>query len=41
MVILKEISSELQIVTAFCVDADQKLKFFERFADFRDGKSDC
>lgn len=40
MVVLKDIGSMTAIVTCFCVDADEKLKFYERFSDFRDGK-DC
>lgn len=41
MVVLKPISDDVQIVTAFCVDEDQVLKYFERFRDYEDGKGTC
>jgi hypothetical protein len=41
MVVLKTIGNFQQIVTAFCVDNDQKLIYYERFMDFRDGKGSC
>lgn len=36
MVILKENSNSWQLVTAFCVDPDEKKKYYERYIDFRD-----
>lgn len=39
MVVLKTISEDFQIVTAFCVDDDEKLKYYERFKDFEEGKT--
>jgi hypothetical protein len=41
MVVLKNISSDLQIVTAFCVDKDEQITFYERFIDFRDNLTNC
>ena len=41
MVVLKPVSTNLMIVTAFCVDDDEKLKFFERFKDYEEGNSNC
>lgn len=41
MVVLKPLSSDLMIVTAFCVDDDEKAKFHERFKDFQDGNGTC
>lgn len=41
MVVLKNVSVDLQIVTAFCVDAEEKIKYYEWFKDYEDGKSGC
>lgn len=41
MVVLKTISNDFQIVTAFCVDDDEKQKYFERFRDFKDKIKIC
>lgn len=41
MVVLKPFSSDLMIVTAFCVDEDDKIRFFERYNDFKDGNGTC
>jgi hypothetical protein len=41
MVVLKPLSTDIQIVTAFCVDAEQKLNFFELFRNYEEGKSEC
>jgi hypothetical protein len=41
MVVLKPVSSDLMIVTAFCVDSNEKNKFFERYKDFEDGNKTC
>lgn len=41
MVVLKPISKELQIVTAFCVDNDERLKYFEQFKKYEAGESGC
>lgn len=40
MVVTQDIKPDLRIVTAFCVDADQKKRFYERYSDFKDGL-DC
>jgi hypothetical protein len=41
MVVLKNISTDVQIVTAFCVDDDEKLKFYERYKAHKEGNSTC
>jgi hypothetical protein len=41
MVVLKDVGANCQIVTAFCVDGDQKLKFYERYKDYQDGNGTC
>ncbi len=41
IVVLKPISSDLMLVTAFCVDKDEKEKFYEKFKDFKDGNGTC
>lgn len=41
MVVLKSISDDMAIVTAFCVDADLKIKFYERYKYFEEGKGTC
>lgn len=41
MVVLKNISADLQIVTAFCTDKDDQLKFFERYRNFSEGNGNC
>lgn len=41
MVVLKGVNADVQIVTSFCIDADEKLKFFERYANYRGGKEIC
>jgi hypothetical protein len=41
MVVLKNVDPDKQIVTSFCVDADEKLKYFERYDNFRNGVTDC
>ncbi|NOS94693.1 MAG: hypothetical protein HOP30_22505 [Cyclobacteriaceae bacterium] len=41
MVVLKDVSQDLQIVTAFCVDKSQKATFYERFRDFQQGNGNC
>lgn len=41
MVVLKTIKPDLQIVTAFCVDDDEKLTYYERYKNYKDGKSNC
>ncbi|MDR3693331.1 hypothetical protein [Mucilaginibacter sp.] len=41
MVVLKDIGANVQIVTAFCVDPDEKLKYYERYTDYRDGNGTC
>lgn len=41
MVVLKPLSSDLMIVTAFCVDGDDKGTFFERYTDFKEGNGTC
>lgn len=38
MVVLKEFKPDMQIVTAFCVDNDEKLKFYERYRDYKTKK---
>lgn len=41
MVVLKDIGKNVQIVTAFCVDKDEKFKFYERYTDYKEGKGTC
>lgn len=41
MVVVKEVSPDLQIVTAFCVDKEEEIKYFEWYNDYKDGKSNC
>lgn len=41
MVVLKDVRADLQIVTAFCVDKQDKARFYERFVDYRDGNALC
>ncbi len=41
MVILKNVSTDVQIVTAFCVDSDEKTKFHEWYTLYNEGKSEC
>lgn len=41
MVVLKDISADVQIVTAFCVDDDEKLKYYERYKAYLEGNSTC
>ena len=41
MVVLKTISEDFQIVTAFCVDDEDKFKFFERYRNYIDGIAVC
>lgn len=41
MVVLKEVSKDLHVVTAFCVDGSQKATFYERFKDYNDGNGNC
>lgn len=41
MVVLKDFKEDVQIVTAFCVDQQEKLRFYERFVDYRDGNGTC
>lgn len=41
MIVLKTITKDLKIVTAFCVDDDEKLKYYERFKNYQEGKSSC
>jgi hypothetical protein len=40
MVVTKDITPDLQIVTSFCVDQEEKVKFYERYKDYSGGK-DC
>ena len=40
MVVTVDVKPDLRIVTAFCVDKDEKKKFYERFKNFREGE-DC
>lgn len=41
MVVLKEINPTYQIVTAFCVDYEEKINFYELYKDYKDGKGYC
>lgn len=41
MVVLKDLSQDTQIVTAFCVDKSQKLTLYERFRDYQQGNGNC
>lgn len=41
MVVLKPLSTDVMIVTAFCVDADEKATYFERYKDYVDGNGTC
>lgn len=41
MVVLKDIAQNVQIVTSFCVDSDDKLMFYERYSDFKEGNGSC
>ena len=41
LVVTRDIGSDVKIVTAFCVDQDMKQTLHERYANYRDGKSDC
>lgn len=41
MVVLKDISDKLKVVTAFCIDNDERLKFFEWNRLYEEGKSVC
>jgi hypothetical protein len=41
MVVLKPLSIDLMIVTAFCVDLEDKDTFFERYKDYSDGNGTC
>ncbi len=40
MVVAADVRPDLRIVTAFCVDKDEKMKFYERYTDFKGGL-DC
>jgi hypothetical protein len=41
MVVLRPISAELQIVTAFCVEQENNITYYERYKDFKEGKCTC
>lgn len=41
MVVLKDIGNDTQIVTAFCVDDSEKLRYYERYKDYENGRSEC
>ncbi len=41
MVVLKEVNPELMIVTAFCVDKDEKLNYYERYINYKEGNGNC
>jgi len=41
MVILKEVRPDLMIVTAFCVDKDEKAGYFERYKNYKEGNGNC
>lgn len=41
IVVLKNLSDDVQIVTAFCVDEEEKLKYFELYKNYGSGKSEC
>ncbi|SDF99367.1 MULTISPECIES: hypothetical protein [Pedobacter] len=40
MVVTVDVKPDLRIVTTFCVDNDQKSKFYERYKNFQEGE-DC
>jgi hypothetical protein len=41
IVILKDVAKDVQIVTAFCVDEEEKLTYFGWFKEYTEGKSEC
>ncbi len=41
MVVLKDVDPDKQIVTSFCVDDDERLNYFERYDNYRNGKGNC
>ena len=41
MVVLKDLKADLQIITAFCVDKLDKLRFYERYVNYREGNGNC
>jgi hypothetical protein len=41
MVVLKDIHGGVVIVTGFNVDKEDKVKFWEKYTDFRDGNGTC
>lgn len=41
IVVLKEISKDVRIVTAFCVDPEEKLTYFEWFKEYQGGRVNC
>ena len=41
MVVLKDVAKDVQIVTAFCVDEEEKLTYFGWFKEYTGGKSGC
>lgn len=41
MVVLKPLSVDFMIVTAFCVDQEDKSTFLERYKDYTDGNGTC
>jgi hypothetical protein len=41
MVVLVNVAPDKQIVTSFCVDKDERETFFERYSNYREGKSGC
>lgn len=40
LVVARDIGSDVKIVIAFCADKDMKETLHERYANYRDGKSD-
>ena len=41
IVVLKDVAKDVQIVTAFCVDEEEKLKYFGWYKEYEAGKSGC
>jgi hypothetical protein len=41
MVVLKTISTDLMIVTAFCVDKDEQSIYYERYKNYKEGNGTC